>query len=946
MTHRSHRLGLAVLVLAATMPTASAAPYTWTTSGSGSVLTDGPGTWNTSALNWTTTGAGAAVAWPNLTTDIAVFGVNSGAAGTVTVGAVSTNGITFNQPGSGSYLLSGGTISFGGTNPTITTGSGVSAAIASPATSSSGLITGGGGILTMSGSVRLASTGTFTVGNGEVVLASGAVVSNAQAFSVGTDVVGGTATLRIKSGGSLSLLGTNQNSIIGTASAPWATVVQEGGSVTISGTPGNSGAVVMGQGGTTTYSGSSSYSMQGGSLTLSNTNSGYLSVGRNAPATFTQSGGTVTLGRTSDVLILGDYSSGSYEMSGGSLTASSTSANAILGNRGGTGTLTITNSGSFGIAGSMFLAVNGSNSATDKGSATINLQGGDLAVNGMTRGRTTGSGTTGSNGPGTATFNFSGGTLRPFSANTSIGSASGTSNFSISLSGTGATLSGIDRATAASRTLDVYATLDGTGNITVSGGLVNLRGTNTLTGLTSIAAGGTAALLGTSASSSGFRVNGTLDLSSKTSGFTFGSGQTVSGTGLITIGSGVTVTSNGIWAPGNSIGSNSVTGNLTLSGTSQFELGTPGSSTSSPGNSDFTAVSGTLTLGGNLQLIDNAGANALGSAAGGVYRLFTYGNAVSGSFASVTTNPTPTTRTSLSNISYGGSGTAAGNGVFLSVYNLAAAGISSGTSLNLGTVLKNTSLSQALTISNTAPSGSYSEKLDAAFGSVTGLASGSGSVSLLAAGDSSSALSISLASGSAGLAQGTAQINFTSNGDGTSGLGTASLGSQTVSLTATVLDPALASFASGSAATTSWTVDFGSVNQNAGVSPLGFSLFNLMQTSGFTADLALIDIDSTAATNPELTTSLSSTFSSLLAGSSNAYTASFSTATLGSFENVYVLRFKSSNNGTVYTADSTQDLTLTVKGIVVVPEPQAVVLAGVGAAAAAWLFRRRRSPRG
>jgi hypothetical protein len=383
----------------------------------------------------------------------------------------------------------------------------------------------------------------------------------------------------------------------------------------------------------------------------------------------------------------------------------------------------------------------------------------------------------------------------------------------------------------------------------------------------------------------------------------------------------------------------SFTGNVTLSGTSQFALGTPGTSTSAPGWSDYRAVPGTLTLSGALDLTNNAGANGNGSAAGGVYRLATYGNAVSGSFTSVTTNPTATTRTSLGNISYGGSGTAAGQGVFVSLYNLAAANIASGTTVNFGTVLKGTSLSQALTISNTAPGGSYSENLGAAFGSSTGQAGGSGSWSLLSAGGTSTALSATLASGSAGVASGSQTLNFTSDGDGTSGLSAASIGSQTVNLTATVLDPALASFASGSTATTSLVLSFGSVNQGDSISPSGFSLFNLLQTAGYTADLGLLQIDETNPGGP-LSTNLS-LFNSLASGTFNSWQAAVNTANQGTFSNTWTLHFKSSNGGQIYSGDTPQTLTLTAS-VIVVPEPGAIALAGIGIAAAAYALRRRR----
>jgi len=390
---------------------------------------------------------------------------------------------------------------------------------------------------------------------------------------------------------------------------------------------GNSGSLALSTNGTTgTYTGSASYLLQGGTLELTSTNAGFLTVGRNASATFTQSAGAVTLARTNDAFFVGDFSTGTYAISGGSLTAASTSANAGLGYRGGSGTLTVSGSGSVGLGGSMFLAANAANSTSAKGSATINLQGGELAVNGMTLGR---AGTTGANGPGTATFNFSGGTLRPYSANTSIGSATAANNFAIALSGTGATLSGVDLAASTARTLDVYATLEGSGDVTVSGGLVNLRGTNTFSGLTSISAGGTAALLGTAVSSSGFRVNGTLDLSSKTSGFTFGPGQTVSGSGTIALpasGSGVALA--GFLAPGNSLGTLAFTGggifDITqaidsISSRLLFELGPIGTSDL------VTVASGTLAIGsGKLEFSDFA-FTPLAGFGQGTYTLFSAG---------------------------------------------------------------------------------------------------------------------------------------------------------------------------------------------------------------------------------------------------------------------------------------------------------------------------------
>lgn len=159
---------------------------------SGNGITDGPGNgWNTTGTNtpWFNPLDSNLSAWNNANLDIAVFGGgSSGTAGTVTVGTVTAGGIIFNTPFLGNYTLSGGTITLGGTTPTITvngtTAVPVVATINSVLTGTNGLIKNGAGNLTLSGSGANTYTGTTYVQGGFLYLNKSAGIN-----AVGGDVI-------------------------------------------------------------------------------------------------------------------------------------------------------------------------------------------------------------------------------------------------------------------------------------------------------------------------------------------------------------------------------------------------------------------------------------------------------------------------------------------------------------------------------------------------------------------------------------------------------------------------------------------------------------------------------------------------------------------------------------------------------------------------------------
>jgi endonuclease I len=123
-----------------------------------------------------------------------------------------------------------------------------------------------------------------------------------------------------------------------------------------------------------------------------------------------------------------------------------------------------------------------------------------------------------------------------------------------------------------------------------------------------------------------------------------------------------------------------------------------------------------------------------------------------------------------------------------------------------------------------------------------------------------------------------------------------------------VLDHALPSFTSLSQSL-SRTIDFGNVALGSVATPATIDVFNLNAPSGFTAAL---DLDSVtpAGDTSVFTTDLAS-FTSLAAGSTQAFTSSFNVSARGSFLATYTLNLSDEN----LSGATNKTLTLTLKGV-------------------------------
>ena len=139
-----------------------------------------------------------------------------------------------------------------------------------------------------------------------------------------------------------------------------------------------------------------------------------------------------------------------------------------------------------------------------------------------------------------------------------------------------------------------------------------------------------------------------------------------------------------------------------------------------------------------------------------------------------------------------------------------------------------------LTVTNTAATGGFSEALDATLGGGVGSVTGTGTVSLLAAGAPGvTGLVVGLNPLVAGLATGSETVSFVSDGSGTSGLGKTAIGTQTINVSGAFYNLATAVASSG-------TVAFGQHHVNDSVGTQTIKITNGAAAGMFSEALTVI----------------------------------------------------------------------------------------------------------
>ena len=252
----------------------------------------------------------------------------------------------------------------------------------------------------------------------------------------------------------------------------------------------------------------------------------------------------------------------------------------------------------------------------------------------------------------------------------------------------------------------------------------------------------------------------------------------------------------------------------------------------------------------------------------------------------------------------------------------------------------------AISIENTATPGDYTETLSATM-STSPAATGTGSVSELAAGDGpdTTSLMVGVDTATAGAKSGTATVVLSSDEVMSSGLGSTSLGSSNVDVAGDVYNFAVGGMSktggsgtfSGSSA--AYSLDFGTLLLNTGTYTANLGALN-------TAPAAFSDLLSglfaiTAGSGFILTGF--DPFSGLAGQGSHALTVALSSAALGSWSETIKFTWNGTNAAIDNYVGPTSDIFLTLSGTVSeTPEPGILWLMG-SAGLLGWYSARRKA---
>jgi autotransporter-associated beta strand protein len=478
---------------------------------------------------------------------------------------------------------------------------------------------------------KLADTGVLTLSGGTLNLASGL---SAHIEVVGsTTIAAGDSSVTQSSGTSILRHNVITRNIGGTVNYGEASIAQADGTITVNSivpwatiaganwatkTTAGDAAISTYSTYTTTMPASGNNSTVNYSVTGSDTVTGDLQV--NSLKLTTSAGGqslAISSGVTftlsgSGLLFIG---ANPYTISGGNLTAGGNAGAPyeVIVHQYGAGTLTISSA----------IQNNGVNATalTQSGTGTLTLSGTNTYTGAtfINTGTLTVSGGNGIGDSSAVTLANKNGAILNLSGNETIGSLAGggTTGGNVTLNANTLTAGGDNTSTT-------YAgIISGTnGGLTKQGaGTLALSGANTYTGATNVNAG---TLL----------VNNTTGSGTGTGAVNVGINGTLGGTGAIS--GAVTINSGGHYAPGASVGDQSV-GSLTLSSGSILDFEFSGTAN----DRTFVTISGGLTInGGGFNLYDEDTTDPFST--DGTYQLINYSGAITGAVSNLSVlNPQP-----------------------------------------------------------------------------------------------------------------------------------------------------------------------------------------------------------------------------------------------------------------------------------------------------------------